>query len=138
APFFNATRAELFLAKLPPLPAPDSVARNTFVPIRVTLTPPPGVTVNNAMVEFGYVENGQPADFYCTSRRETCVATAAAINESTPFAFSSEAPAGAACSTGCTIQIPAIPQRIVYYRVKYRNASNQVLATGAVQAAAVP
>ncbi|PWT99272.1 MAG: hypothetical protein C5B51_27615 [Terriglobia bacterium] len=138
APFFNATRPEVFLAKLPPMPAPDSVARNTFVPIRVTLTPPAGLAVNNAIVEFGYAENGQATDFYCTTRRESCVAAAAAINEAAPFAFAGENPAGVPCGASCTIQIPAIPQRIVYYRVKYRSASNQVLATGSPQAAAAP
>jgi hypothetical protein len=138
APFFNKTRAELFLAKLPPLPAPDSIARSTFIPIAVPLTPPPGLAVDNAIVEFGYVENGQATDFFCTSRRESCVATAAALNELAPFAFAGEAPAGAPCAAGCAIQIPALPQRVVYYRAKYRDASKQVLATGSVQVAAAP
>jgi hypothetical protein len=138
APFFNKTRAELFLAKLPPLPAPDSVARNTFIPIAVPLTPPPGLAVDNAIVEFGYVENGQATDFFCTSRRESCVATAAAVNELEPFAFAGEAPAGVPCATGCTIPIPTLPQRVVYYRAKYRDGSNRVLATGRMQVAAAP
>jgi hypothetical protein len=131
--FFNQTRSEMFLAKLPPLPAADTIARNTFLPITLKLTPPAGLAVDNAVVEFGYVENGQASDFYCTSRDETCVATAATVNESSPFAFASENPAGASCANGCTIQIPAIPQRVVYYRVKYRNGSKQVLAASGMQ-----
>jgi hypothetical protein len=137
-PFFNRTRAEVFVAKLPPWGAPDSVARSTFVPVALTLKPPTGLTVNNAVVQFGYVENGSPTSFYCTSRNEACLAAAGAITESNPFAFASENPAGVPCSTGCTIQIPAIPQRVVYYQVQYRNSSNQVLAESPLQVAVAP
>ena len=136
--FFNQTRSEMFLAKLTPLPGPDSIARNTFLPVTVKLTPPSGLAVANAIVEFGYVENGQATDFYCTTRHETCVATAATVSESTPFSFAGENPAGASCAAGCTVQIPAIPQRVLYYRVKYRDASNQVLATSGLQVAVTP
>jgi hypothetical protein len=94
--------------------------------------------VDNATVEFGYVENGQATDFFCTSRRESCVATAAAVNELAPFAFAGEVTAGVPCAAGCAIQIPALSQRVVYYRAKYRDASNRVLATGRMQVAAAP
>jgi hypothetical protein len=138
APFFNKTRAEMFLAKLPPWPAPDSITRSTFVPMTVSLAPPSELNASNAIIQFGYVENGQPTDFFCTSRHEACIAAAATVSEAAPFAFAGESPAGAPCTTTCTIQIPAIPQRVVYYRVQYRDASNQVLATGTLQATAVP
>jgi hypothetical protein len=41
-------------------------------------------------------------------------------------------------STGRTIAIPAISQRVLYYQVKYRNASNTVLAADPLAAAVVP
>jgi len=138
APFFNKTRAEVFLAKLPPWPAPDSIARTTFEPVTIKLTPPSSLGVNNAIVQFGYAENGPSTSFYCTSRRETCIATSATVNEASPFAYAAESPAGAPCATGCTIQIPGIPQRIVYYRIQYRDAANQLLAQSALEVAVIP
>ena len=137
-PFFNRTRAEAFVAKLPPWQAPDSVARNTFVSVAVTLRPLDGLAVDNAIVEFGYAENGSPTAFFCTSRNEACVAASASVNEAMPFAYASESPAGVPCTSGCSIPIAAIPQRIIYYHVKYRDKTNQVLAIGATQVAVVP
>jgi hypothetical protein len=55
-----------------------------------------------------------------------------------PFYFASENPAGMACATGCSIAIPAISQRVLYYQVKYRSANNTVLSTGPVTAVIVP
>jgi hypothetical protein len=138
APFFNKTRAEMFLAKLPPWAARDSIVRTTFVPLTVTLAPPSELNASNAIIQFGYVENGQPTDFFCTTRHEPCIARAATVSEAAPFAFAGESPSGAPCTTTCTIQIPAIPQRVVYYRVQYRDAFKHVLATGTLQATAAP
>jgi hypothetical protein len=97
------------------------VNRSDFVPVPVSLNPPPGV--DNAVIEFGYREfNGN-----CTTRNEACVANAPAIN-SVPFQFLGENPPGAPCAAGCTIVIPAVSQRLLYYRVKFRNAANGVLS----------
>jgi len=55
-----------------------------------------------------------------------------------PFYFASENPAGVSCASGCTITIPAISQRILYYRIQYRAANNTVLAAGPLIATVVP
>jgi hypothetical protein len=135
---------DVLLGKLPPFPPTDSVVRSTFQPLAVNLTPPTGLAVSNAIVQFGYTENGSPGQFYCTSRQEKCLATAAAVPV-VPFQFASEGAggveagvSGVPCTNGCSVAIPAISQRILYYQVKYRDASNNTVATSQIQTVAVP
>ena len=133
AEWLNYNRQDMWMAKVPPYPAPDAINRGTFVPMSVNLQPPAGMAVDNAIVQFGYAEYGGN----CTTRHDACIANSGSIG-SPPFLFASENPAGAPCAGGCTIAIPAISQRILYYQVTYRNKSNQALATTAQQAVTVP
>ena len=43
--------------KSPPLPPLETVNRGDFIGVKVSLTPPAGLGVDNAVVEFGYDEN---------------------------------------------------------------------------------
>lgn len=129
-------------AKLPPFPSPDTVGRDTFVPVPVTVKPPSGV--DNVIVRFGYGENGTPAQLFCTSRKEACLATSSSV-PTIPFAFPSDGTGGAesgvtglACSAGCTVEIPAISQRMLYYQVVYRDVANSTVATSNLSVIAVP
>jgi hypothetical protein len=104
----------------------------------VKLTPPAGLGVNNAVVEFGY-----DSSFRCTSRNESCFANTASIDETNPFVWPSDVGgensiSGLACTSGCSVTIPALSQKVLYYRWKYRDASNVTLATGATQIYVVP
>ena len=135
---------DVLLGKLPPYPPTDSIVRSTFQPIPAKLSPPAGLAVDNALVQFGYAENGAPGQFYCTTRQEKCLATAAIVPP-TPFQYASEGTggvetgvSGVPCANGCSIAIPAISQRLLYYQVKYRDASNRTLATGGIEVVAVP
>ena len=135
---------DILLGKVPPFPPTDTVVRSTFQAMPVKLTPPAGLGVDNAVVQFGYVENGGPGQFYCTSRQEKCLATTAAP-AGLPFLFPSDGAggvetgvAGVNCANGCTVQIPAISQRMLYYQVKYRDAFNNTVATGKLETVAVP
>jgi len=115
------------------------VARGTFVPITLTLKPPAGLSVNNAIVQFGYQEYGAPSLLNCTTRNDACIANAGTVpSGNAPFYFASENPSGELCASGCAITIPAISQRVLFYRVQYRNASQVVLATGPLSAIVVP
>lgn len=80
----------------------DSVNRTTFEPVQISGLPP------NSVVEFGYNQS-----FHCTARAEACRVAAPAINEAQPFSYAHEALAGVAD----TITIPALPGRVLYYRV---------------------
>ncbi len=124
--------------KLPPYPAANSVVRTSFSPVVVNLKPPASAGVNNAVVEFGYTTT-----LYCTVRTEKCVATKSAIDEVNPFVWPTEVGGdtgvtGMPCSSGCTIAIPAISGKVVFYRWSYRNASQAVIATSPLQVTVVP
>jgi hypothetical protein len=122
-----------YMVKIPPFPPSDTVVRSGFIPVPVILKPP--ASVNNVIVQFGYAEYGGN----CTTRNDKCDANAATIpGGNLPFLYASEAPAGLACSSGCTVMIPAIPQRVLYYTVLYRNASNVVITTLPTQVLVTP
>ena len=119
---------QAYMAKLPPFPAADEVVRDGFIPVRLTLAPPAGAPgVNNAVVKFGYAENGAPEDFYCTTRQEACVKGNQPGSE---YGFAGDGVGGMPCANGCTVMLPLIPQRTLYYRAEYRDASNKVVAIG--------
>lgn len=120
---------------LPPMPSPDLYnPRNTFEPITVVLTPPSGLSIASAYIEFGYTENGDPGNYYCTSRQEACAVAVSTINLTTPFYFDqTESFTPLSCVTTCSIDLPALPGRVVYYRWKYLNGGGGLVQTGAAQ-----
>ncbi len=139
--WLDGVRTEDLVTAVPPVPNVDSVARNTFESVPVSINPPRGWPVASAMVEFGYTEYGDAGNYYCTSRQETCVAAGAAINLTAPFYFEqSEQYTGVPCSSpnGCNIVIPALPQHVLYYRWKYFGASGQVLGLSEAHAVVIP
>ncbi len=140
----NGGSSEWLAVKLPPYPPTDTVDRGTLIPVAIKLTPPAGLAVNNVVVQFGYSENGSQNYFYCTTRKEKCMATASTV-PAVPFVFASEGiggveagVTGVACANGCTVSIPALSQRMLNYQVIYRDAANRTLAKGQVEVAAVP
>jgi hypothetical protein len=120
----------VWMAKLPPL-VEDGVDRSKFVWMPANLTAPTGTVT--AAVEFGYAENGTVAQHYCTSRREACVA---AVTVTDPFAFASEPFMGIPCANSCTVSVPVIPGRVVYYRGVFYDSSGVRVAVGKDQVAA--
>jgi hypothetical protein len=127
-PFINGIRNDIFAMKLPPWPAADTINRADFVPLTVNVTALPGASTARAV--FGYAENGPPDHFYCTTRQETCTTSG------TPFAWLSEPQQLQQCHAGCTIHIPAIAGRVVYYRLDWMDAAGRVLSSSAINAAA--
>jgi len=80
----------------------DTVNRSTFQPIEVKNLPA------SSYVEFGY-----NTSFECTQRTEACKVAASAIDLTTPFYFAHETMS----STSGTVTIPALPGRVLYWRV---------------------
>jgi hypothetical protein len=141
----QGTMNSILAAKLPPYPEVDNVNRGTFVPMLLHLTPPGDLNVDNAVVQFGYLENGSPSQFFCTTRREACMAVSSSLTESNPFRFGSDGANGTAgtvtgvsCAGGCAIAIPGLSQRVVYYQVLYRDTNNAVVGQTSLQMAVVP
>lgn len=135
--WMEGVRSEVVDMNLPPMPPPDSVVRNTFIPVPVAPSVPSGVGVASAEVEFGYNENG--GEFYCTSRQETCVATTAAVNPSSPFYYEqTESFSPPPCASSCAIAIPALSQHVLYYRWRFLGAGGQVVATSQTQVVVIP
>lgn len=138
-----AERTEMTMLTLPPIPPKDTVNRSTWVPVPVSLRPPAGLNVSTAIVEFGY----DPDLASCSpNRREVCVADASTISSNRPYKWASLGNAGDAnnlvtgvpCANGCTIPIPGLSQKVLYYRWKYRDGSGNVLAASQIMTAAVP
>lgn len=105
-------RHSIFLIKLPPFR--DSMRKkNTLGGLTVRVGPRPGMT--HARVRFGY-----NTSFQCTERSEACVTDASLV----PFAFAqTDALTPTGCASGCSITVPAIPGRLVYYRVEVFNGT---------------
>jgi hypothetical protein len=118
-------RFDIFLGKLPPFPDPDATRRSDFIQVMLSdLNPPRDLGIDNAIVEFGYRENGPADAHFCTSRQEACVK---GNQEGNQFGFAKDSLDGTPCSGGCSISIPALPMRVLYYQVKYRDSSNKVV-----------
>lgn len=128
--FVNNYRADLLSVKMPPLNW-DSGTRNTFsqTPIFVPASP-----FGFAVLEWGYAETGTDGvnQFYCSSRRDNCRTGTA------PFVYASEVQAPTSCTSGCTIPLPAIGNRVVYYRILRTDSGGSVQATGETRVMAVP
>ena len=121
------------IVKMPPYPSPDGVDRSTFVRAPISITAPQGLGIATATVEFGYVEYGTPTQYYCTSRRETCVAVSATVTDDTPFYYKtteSGSYSRASCATSCTITLPVLPVRVAYYQVKFYDATGTFVQDG--------
>jgi hypothetical protein len=126
--FFSAG-GTLLMVKLPPFAKDDNIDRSTFVPATVNIAP--NAQASTAVVEFGYVEYGNTGDFYCTSRRESCVAVSNYVNPADPFKFgSTESYSGVACAAGCQITVPLAPQHLAYFQVLYLDSNNRITAIG--------
>jgi hypothetical protein len=129
--WLHGARTDVFAVKLPPMNY-DSISRVTYQPISIQLGSVP-VGTSNVIAEFGY-----DPDFRCGSGQETCIANQAVVNEASPFYWGSETYSGLPCGFGCSITIPAIPQRVVYYRLKYRDAGSAEIATTSAWVAVSP
>jgi len=109
-------RTELMMLSLPLFPQADSFNRGTFANVPVRVGPH---ALAKVRARFGYAENGPADKYYCTSRQVACTTSGA------PFAWVDETQKVQDCPAGCTINIPAIPGRVLYYVVE-RSADGKI------------
>ncbi len=130
----DGQRRELMMAQMPPFPSLDGYDRTGFISQPVVL----GADANpNARIRFGYAENGTPAQLYCTSRQESCSTEIPSGAPADPYAFVGEARTLVSCAGGCTIKIPAISDRVVYYVVDRLDSGGAVVSSSAISAISV-
>ncbi len=134
ADWLDGVRSEWMASKMLPYPQPDGVVRNDFVPTPVNVTPT-DPNAASAQVEFGYAENGSPDQYFCTSRHEICAKGSQTGNA---YAFAGDRVAPLACASQCIINVPAISQRVLYYRIKFFNGGGNVLSVTGPAALVVP
>ena len=110
-----------------------TVNRTDYIPVSVTASTVAGAT--KARVRFG-----RNPSFYCvgseaiatdgkldwSGRKEACVTDASG---SAPFKFASESQTLQACPSGCTINVPVVPQTINYAQVEYLNDGGSIVKT---------
>ncbi len=141
--WLDGVRHEVLLAKLPPWPEREDQPHprgrrrqpandhSTFVPYEIQLDPPSAAS--RVRVRFGYAENGPIDKFFCTSRREACLAGGSA-----PFDFEqTDRPQATPCRSGCAIPIHALPNRVVYYQAEWLDDQGRNLSSGPIEVAAV-
>jgi hypothetical protein len=121
--WIQGVRESVLLAKLPPYPDVEE-RHNSYTGQTITVSPRDGIT--HARVRFGY----NPS-FYCTERSDACLTD----ENLKPFAFESESLTATSCAGGCVLSVPAIPRRLLYYRVEtydgssWINGETEVMAT---------
>ena len=111
--------------------------RTTFVPISVNVQGVP--LASNIRARFGYAENGGDL-LRCTAYGQDCSTEIPSGFPGDPFSFSNEAATRQACVNGatCTITIPSLANRILYYVVDRLDSSGSVVQTSPMEAVAVP
>lgn len=120
----NGVRSQIYGAKLPSWQL-DSQYRGDFIKVPVKAG---GRQGDKVRIRFGY-----DANLRCTTRQEAC-STGAANND--PFAWESEPVNWTACDNGCTVTIPAIGNRVLYYVIDRKDTLGNI-SSGVTQAVAV-
>ena len=133
--WLDGVRTEWLAIRIGRTPPPDNVNRSQFVPIPISVTG----DGNNIRARFGYLDNGGNL-LHCTAYAQDCSTEIPSGAATDPYSFTNESVGRKSCTSGstCTINIPALPNRILYYVVDRLDGSGNVLSTTPAQAIAVP
>ena len=136
--WLDGVRSEWIAQRMAPMTPLDSKNndRTAFVPIQVTVS---GVaTATNVRARFGYLENNSDL-LHCMPYAQ-CSTELPSAAPTDLYSFTSESVTRQACANGatCTVTIPALPNRILYYVIDRLDGSGNVVASTPVQAVAVP
>jgi hypothetical protein len=107
--FADGVMPMMWTMTVPPWPGYDGIRRDDFLYEEFKLGP--GAPL--AEIRFGYEENGTSAQFFCTSRKEGC----ATRSDGKLFNFlSTDGHSGVSCATGCSVRVPAISGRVLWWQ----------------------
>jgi len=137
ADWLDGVRSEWVALRLDPMPKPDGKNRTTFVPITLTLE---GNSEGSYIrARFGYLENGGTL-LRCTPYQAECSTEIPSRAGTDPYSFTNESVERQSCPNGskCTITIPAIPNRMLYYVVERLDARGRVVTSHPMQVVPVP
>ena len=137
ADWMDGVRSEWVALRLNPLTGPDASDRTTFVPILLTFKGTPNATYIRA--RFGYSENG-PTLLHCTPYLSDCSTEIPTKAPTDPYSFINEPVNRQHCPNGstCTITIPAIYNRMLYYIVDRLDLAGTIVTSYPMQVVAVP
>jgi hypothetical protein len=135
--WLDGVRVEWLAYKLPPAFPVDNVNRTSFVPL--TLTYQGASFASNIRARFGYLENGGDL-LRCTAYAQDCSTEIPSGSAGDPYSFTNEAVTRQSCAGGamCSVVIPSLPNRVLYYVVDRLDGSGNVVATSPLAAVAVP
>jgi len=119
--WLDGVRNDLLIAKLPPWPNPQDVTTNRSDFVREPVAVAANANVTNVRIRFGYAENGPVGSFFCTARKETC------FTGGSPYSFQSESPNWQSCANGCTVLVPAIPGRVLFYAIDRQDGNGNII-----------
>ena len=132
----SGVRNELFALKLPPWPIEENQTKNRsdYIPTPVSYSR--NASLPNLRVKFGYAEYGNVSDFFCSPRREACVTD----QHIAPYAYAStETLTPISCrSVECTLTVPGLSGRVMYYREERLDSAGNVQFSGPITALAIP
>jgi hypothetical protein len=135
--WLDGVRTEWLAYRIPSEFPSDGVNRTTFVPVNLTYHGVP--FASNIRARFGYLENGGDM-LRCTAYAQDCSTEIPVAAASDPYSFSNESVTRQNCANGavCSITIPSLPNRVLYYVVDRLDAGGNVVTSSAIQAVAVP
>lgn len=136
ADWLDGVRSEWISYRITPVPPVDTLDRTTTVSYAVPVTGIPSAV--SVRARYGYLENGGSL-MRCTAYGVECSTEIPSGTPSDPYSFTDEAVTRQPCANGvaCTVIIPAISNRVVYYTVDWLDGGGSIVQSSALQMAAI-
>lgn len=134
--WLDGVRSEWLAYRVTPSPPVDTMDRTTFVPYTVPVVGIPGAV--SVRARHGYLENGGSL-MRCAAYAVECSSEIPSGAPTDPYSFTDEAVTRQPCANGvaCTVTIPAISNRILYYTIDWLDGGGSIVQSSALQMTAI-